>query len=100
MEIYINNRIYSVIYILFSQLILILHFEELARATILIQGTNRGERWLKLSFWPGQSLKRLAVLVLAEFVCTKHMKFQNQARLCLAVFDFEARIMLSICLTF
>jgi len=26
----------------------------------------------------------------------KHMKFRNQARLCLAVFDFEAQIMLSL----
>jgi len=24
----------------------------------------------------------------------KHMKFPNQARLCLAIYDFEARIML------
>jgi len=30
----------------------------------------------------------------------KHMKFGNQARLCLAVSDFEAHIMLSLCLTF
>jgi len=30
----------------------------------------------------------------------KHMKFQNEARLCLAIYDFEARIMLSLCLTF
>jgi len=30
----------------------------------------------------------------------KHMKFQNQAQLCLASYDFEARIMLSLCLTF
>jgi len=28
------------------------------------------------------------------------MKFQNQARLCLAIYDFEVRIMLSLCLTF
>jgi len=28
------------------------------------------------------------------------MKFQNQARLCLAVSDFDAHIMLSLCLTF
>jgi len=28
------------------------------------------------------------------------MKFQNQARLCLAVSVFEAHIMLSLCLTF
>jgi len=28
------------------------------------------------------------------------MKFRNQARLCLAVFDFEAQIVLSLCLTF
>jgi len=28
------------------------------------------------------------------------MKFQYQARLCLAVIDFEAHIMLSLCLTF
>jgi len=28
------------------------------------------------------------------------MKFRNQARLCLAIYDFEAHIMLSICLTF
>jgi len=30
----------------------------------------------------------------------KHMKFWNQARLCLAIYDFEARITLSLCLTF
>jgi len=30
----------------------------------------------------------------------KHMKFRNQARLCLAVFDFKAYSMLSLCLTF
>jgi len=28
------------------------------------------------------------------------MKFRNQTWLCLAVFDFEAHIMLSLCLTF
>jgi len=28
------------------------------------------------------------------------MKFRNQAPLCLAVFDFEAHIMLSLCSTF
>jgi len=28
------------------------------------------------------------------------MKFWNQARLCLAIYDFEARIMLSLFLTF
>jgi len=28
------------------------------------------------------------------------MKFRNQTRLCLAIYDFEARIMLSLCLTF
>jgi len=28
------------------------------------------------------------------------MKFRNQARLCLATYDFEARIMLSLGLTF
>jgi len=27
-----------------------------------------------------------------------HMKFWNQARLCLAIFDFEASIILSLCL--
>jgi len=30
----------------------------------------------------------------------KHMKFRIQARLCLAIYDFEARIMPSLCLTF
>jgi len=30
----------------------------------------------------------------------KHMKFRKQARLCLAVFDFESYIMLCFCLTF
>jgi len=30
----------------------------------------------------------------------KHINFRNQARLCLAVYDFEARNMLSLCLTF
>jgi len=30
----------------------------------------------------------------------KHMKFRIQARLCLAIYNFEARIMLSLCLTF
>jgi len=34
------------------------------------------------------------------FLFNKHMKFRNQARLCLAVSDFEAHIMLSLCLTF
>jgi len=28
------------------------------------------------------------------------MKFRNQTWLCLAIYDFEARIMLSLCLTF
>jgi len=28
------------------------------------------------------------------------MKFQNQARLCLAIFDFEVHIILSLCLIF
>jgi len=28
------------------------------------------------------------------------MKFRNQARLCLAIYDFEVHIMLSLCLTF
>jgi len=28
------------------------------------------------------------------------MKFRNQARLCLAIYDFEPQIMLSLCLTF
>jgi len=28
------------------------------------------------------------------------MKFRNQAQLSLAIYDFEARIMLSLCLTF
>jgi len=30
----------------------------------------------------------------------KHMKFWNQARLCLEIYNFDARIMLSLCLTF
>jgi len=30
----------------------------------------------------------------------KHMKFRNQAPLCLAVLDFEAHMMRSLCLTF
>jgi len=30
----------------------------------------------------------------------KQKKFRNQARLCLAIYDFEAHIMLSLCLTF
>jgi len=34
------------------------------------------------------------------FVFYKHMKFRIQAWLCLAIYDFEARIMLSLCLTF
>jgi len=33
------------------------------------------------------------------FFFYKHMKFQNWARLCLAASDFEAHIMLSLCLT-
>jgi len=33
------------------------------------------------------------------FFFYKHMKFREQARLCLAVSDFEAHIMLSLCLT-
>jgi len=28
------------------------------------------------------------------------MKFRNQARLCLAIYDFEARIMISLMLNF
>jgi len=34
------------------------------------------------------------------FYFYKHMNFRNPARLCLAVFDFGARIVLSLCLTF
>jgi len=34
------------------------------------------------------------------FFFYKHMKFRSQAHLCLAVFDFEAHIMRSSCLTF
>jgi len=34
------------------------------------------------------------------FLFNKQKKFQNQARLCVAVFDFEAHIMLSLCWTF
>jgi len=30
----------------------------------------------------------------------KHMKFRDQARICLALCDFELQIMLSICLTY
>jgi len=30
----------------------------------------------------------------------KHMRFRNQARLCLAIYDFEAHFMLSLCSTF
>jgi len=30
----------------------------------------------------------------------KHMKFWDQARLCLAIYNLEVRIMLSLCLTF
>jgi len=30
----------------------------------------------------------------------KHMKFRNQAQFCLAVSDFEAHIMFSLCVTF
>jgi len=30
----------------------------------------------------------------------KLMKFRNQARLCLATYNFETRIMLSLCFTF
>jgi len=29
----------------------------------------------------------------------KHLKIRIQAQLCLAIYDFEARIMLSLCLT-
>jgi len=29
----------------------------------------------------------------------KHIKFCNQAQLCLAIYGFEAHIMLSLCLT-
>jgi len=31
------------------------------------------------------------------FLYGKHMKFQNQARLCLAIYDFETHIILSLC---
>jgi len=34
------------------------------------------------------------------FFLYKHLKFQIQARLCLAIYYFEAHIMLSSCLTF
>jgi len=34
------------------------------------------------------------------FLFYKHMKFRDQARLCLAVSEFEAHIMPSLCLTF
>jgi len=34
------------------------------------------------------------------FFFYKHIKFRNQAWLCLAIYDFEARILLSLCLTF
>jgi len=34
------------------------------------------------------------------FFFYKHMKLRNQARLCLAIYNFEVRIMLCICLTF
>jgi len=30
----------------------------------------------------------------------KHIKFRNQIRFYLAIYDFDARIMLSLCLTF
>jgi len=31
------------------------------------------------------------------FLFYKHTKFRNQARLCLTIYDFKARIMLSLC---
>jgi len=34
------------------------------------------------------------------FIFISIMKFRNQARLCLAIYDFEAHIMLTLCLTF
>jgi len=34
------------------------------------------------------------------FFLYEHVKFRIQARICLAIFDFEARFMLSLCLTF
>jgi len=34
------------------------------------------------------------------FIFYKHMKFRKKIRLCLAIYDFEVRIMLSLCLTF
>jgi len=34
------------------------------------------------------------------FIFYKHMKFRNQARLCLAIYDFVVHITLSLCLTF
>jgi len=34
------------------------------------------------------------------FFFYKHIKFRIQARLCLAAFDYEARIMLGLCFTF
>jgi len=37
---------------------------------------------------------------LCECAALAAMKFWIQARLCLAIYDFEARIMLILCLTF
>jgi len=33
-------------------------------------------------------------------VVLKHMKIRDQTRICLALYDFEAQIVLSVCLTF
>jgi len=35
-----------------------------------------------------------------QFLVYKHMKIGNQAQLCLAIYNFEPIIMLSVCLTF
>jgi len=45
-------------------------------------------------------LTSIRFMYCACFFIYKHMKFRIQARLCLAICDFVARNMLSLCLTF
>jgi len=53
------------------------------------------------NFYSLKKLNSQFFLLYLRYTCFfyKHMKFRIQA-LCLAIYDFEARIMLSLCLTF
>jgi len=56
------------------------------------------ENLKKLKIWRKNGREIVNIYL---FIFCKRMKFRNQARLCLDLYDFEAHIMLSIiCLTF